>query len=111
MSTLADFIRSSMRQLHGSYNDAIGDLSLEQLHWRANDRGCPIAFVLWHYYRTEDNVIQFERKPTRRRQVRHRGHYRRFKISSTTIAAVIPISARPRPTENSAPRKPFAPPR
>ncbi len=63
---LVDFIRSSMRQLHGSYNDAIGDLSLEQLHWRANDRGCPIAFVLWHYYRTEDNVIQFvlQRKPT-----------------------------------------------
>ena len=48
-ATLVDFIRSSMRQLHGSYNDAIGDLSLEQLHWRANDRGCPIAFVLWHY--------------------------------------------------------------
>ena len=66
MSVLADFIRSGLRQLHGSYRDAIGDLSLDQLHWRANDHGCPIAFILWHYFRTEDNVIQFvlQRKPT-----------------------------------------------
>ncbi len=66
MSTLVDFIRSSMRQLPGSYNDAISDLTLDQLHWRANDHGCPIAFILWHYYRTLDNVIQFviQRKPT-----------------------------------------------
>ena len=66
MSTLVDFIRSSLRQLHGSYNDAIADLSLEQLHWRASDNGCPIAFILWHYYRTQDNVIQYflQSKPT-----------------------------------------------
>ena len=66
MPVLVDFIRSSLRQLHASYRDAIGDLTLDQLHWRANDRGCSMAFVLWHYYRTEDNVIQFvlQRKPT-----------------------------------------------
>ena len=66
MSGLVNFIRSGLRGLHGSYRDAIGDLSLDQLHWRASDNGCPIAFVLWHYYRTEDNIIQFvlQRKPT-----------------------------------------------
>lgn len=66
MSALVDFIRSGLRQLHATYRDAIADLSLDQLHWRANDHGCPIAFILWHYYRTEDNVIQFviQRKPT-----------------------------------------------
>ncbi len=66
MSALVDFIRSGLRQLHGTYRDAIADLSLDQIHWRANDHGCPIAFILWHYYRTEDNVIQFviQRKPT-----------------------------------------------
>jgi len=65
MSTL-DFIRGSMRQMHGTYRDAIADLSADQLHWRANDNGCSIAFVLWHYYRTEDNIIQFvlQHKPT-----------------------------------------------
>ena len=65
MSTL-DFIRGSMRQMHTTYRDAVADLSADQLHWRANDNGCSIAFVLWHYYRTEDNIIQFvlQHKPT-----------------------------------------------
>ena len=65
MSTI-EFIRGSLRQMHNSYNDAIADLSPEQLHWRANDNGLPIAFILWHYVRTEDNVIQFvlQHKPT-----------------------------------------------
>ena len=61
-----DFIRSSLRQMHNTYDDAIADLTPQQLHWRANDRGHPIAFILWHYVRTEDNIIQFvlQRKPT-----------------------------------------------
>ena len=65
MSTL-DFLRASLRQMHGMYRDAVADLSLEQMHWRANDNGCPAAFVLWHFYRTEDNIIQFvlQQKPT-----------------------------------------------
>jgi hypothetical protein len=66
MSILVNFMRSGLRELHRGYRDAVADLSVEQLHWRANDHGCPIAFILWHYYRTADNVIQFviQRKPT-----------------------------------------------
>jgi len=65
MST-AEFIRSSLRQQHNMLNDAIGDLTDEQLHWRANEKGLPASFILWHYVRTEDNIIQFvlQRKPT-----------------------------------------------
>jgi hypothetical protein len=61
-----DFISSSLKQMHGMYDSAIGDLTEEQIHWRANDKGQPISFVLWHYVRTEDNIIQFvlQRKPT-----------------------------------------------
>ncbi len=61
-----DFIRASLRQQHSMYNDAIGDLTSEQLHWRANDKGLPGSFVLWHYVRTEDNIMQFvlQGKPT-----------------------------------------------
>ena len=61
-----DFIRSSLRQLHNTYGEAIADLSLEQMHWRANDMGLPISFILWHYVRTEDNIVQFvlQHKPT-----------------------------------------------
>lgn len=66
MPALVDFIRSGLHGINSDYRNAIADLSLEQLHWRANDHGCPIAFILWHYYRTQDNVIQFvlQRKPT-----------------------------------------------
>jgi hypothetical protein len=65
MST-TDFIRSSLKQMHSTYDDAIADLTPDQLVWRANDNGCSISFVLWHYVRTEDNIIQFvlQRKPT-----------------------------------------------
>jgi hypothetical protein len=61
-----DFIRSSMRRMHGEYTQSIADLDPDQLHWRANERGCGIAFILWHYVRTEDNIIQFvlQRRPT-----------------------------------------------
>ena len=64
--SMIEFIRSSLRQMHNAYDEAIADLSPEQLHWRANDKGCHIAFVLWHYVRTEDNIVQFvlQRKPT-----------------------------------------------
>ena len=65
MSTI-NFIRSSLRRLHSSYGDSGTDLLSDQLHWRANEHGCAIAFVLWHYVRTEDNIMQFvlQRKPT-----------------------------------------------
>jgi hypothetical protein len=65
MST-TEFIRSSLRQMHNTYNDAVRDLTPEQLHWRANDKGLPVSFILWHYVRTEDNIIQFvlQRKQT-----------------------------------------------
>jgi hypothetical protein len=65
MSTV-EFIRSSLQQMHTMYDEAIGDLTGDQIHWRANDKGQPIAFILWHYVRTEDNIIQFvlQRKPT-----------------------------------------------
>jgi hypothetical protein len=63
---VVDFIRSSLRQQHNMYNDAVLDLTDEQLQWRANDKGLPASFILWHYVRTEDNIIQFvlQRKPT-----------------------------------------------
>ena len=65
MSTI-DFIRSSLKQMHNTYDDAIADLTPDQMRWRANDNGHPISFILWHYVRTEDNIIQFvlQRKPT-----------------------------------------------
>ncbi len=63
---VSDLLRRGLRQLHQTYNDLLKDLTVEHLHWRANDRGVTIAFVAWHYVRTEDNIIQYvlQRKPT-----------------------------------------------
>lgn len=57
MSTV-QFIRRFLELMHGAYDEALGDLTPEQLHWRAGEHGLPIAFFLWHYVRTEDNLVQ-----------------------------------------------------
>ena len=48
-----------LRRLHQNLEDATSDLTPHQLHWRPG-KGCThIAFSLWHYVRTEDNLIRF----------------------------------------------------
>ena len=58
MDTL-DYFRSAMKNLHESLRDALKDLNSEQLHFRPLGKGNAIAFMIWHYVRTEDNVINF----------------------------------------------------
>jgi hypothetical protein len=69
MMTALEFIGSDLKRMHAMLNNAIADLSAEQLyaipggHPRANS----IAWGLWHYVRTEDNVVRFvlqNRRPT-----------------------------------------------
>lgn len=64
--SLVEFLRECLQQMHRDYEDMLRDLTPEQLHWTANDRGVHIAFIAWHAVRTEDNVINFvlQRKST-----------------------------------------------
>lgn len=64
--SLIPFLRESLRELHRALEEAVGDLTPEQLHWRPEGVGNHIAFNLWHYVRTEDNVVRFvlQRRPT-----------------------------------------------
>lgn len=66
--TLVEFLRGAMRNQHNMIDQAVGDLTAEQLHWTPPDSSANhIGFTLWHYVRTEDNIVQFilqERKPT-----------------------------------------------
>lgn len=67
MSALLDFLHDSLRQQHETWDNAISDLTLDQIHYRPNAQGNHIAFIAWHYVRTEDNIVQFvlqNRKPT-----------------------------------------------
>jgi hypothetical protein len=60
------FIHNQMNGLHRLFDRVTEDLSDEQLHFTAAPRVQPIAFSLWHYVRTEDNIVRFviQHRPT-----------------------------------------------
>ena len=67
--TLVEFITAELTRLHAVLDRGVADLTLEQ--WHAIPANNPaanhIAFEMWHYARTEDNIIRFiiqGRKPT-----------------------------------------------
>lgn len=67
MPALIDFIRDSLEHLHSWWDDALGDLTPEQLHYVPDHCGNHIGFIVWHVVRTEDNLVQFvfqNRTPT-----------------------------------------------
>ena len=57
--TFVELLRSPLERLHMSLEEAVKDLTTEQLHWRPSEGCNHIAFSLWHYVRTEDNLIRF----------------------------------------------------
>ena len=69
MTTALEFIGSDLKRMHAMLNNAIADLSPEQLHTvpGGHPKANTIAWGLWHYARTEDNVVRFvlqNRRPT-----------------------------------------------
>ena len=63
---LLTYLQDEVRAMHRLYDRVTADLTDEQVN-RVPDGGHQnLAFCLWHYVRTEDNVIQFviQRKPT-----------------------------------------------
>ncbi len=68
MTTIAQVLREAMRNEHNMIEQAVRDLTPDQMHWVPPDsKANHIGFTLWHILRTEDNVVQFvlqERKPT-----------------------------------------------
>ena len=68
MTTIAEFVRQALRGQHTMIDEAVRDLTAEQLHWLPDAPNANhIGFTLWHYVRTEDNIVQFilqGRKPT-----------------------------------------------
>jgi len=67
VALVLDFVRDSIHQQHEAWDQAISDLTQDQMHFRPNGQGNHIGFIAWHYVRTEDNLVQFvfqNRKPT-----------------------------------------------
>ena len=66
---LVDFIQAELLRLHTMLDRTVADLTPEQ--WHAipadNPKANHIAFEMWHYIRTEDNIVRFilqDRRPT-----------------------------------------------
>ena len=69
MMTAVEFIHADLKRLHGMLDKAIADLTPAQLHTvpAAHPKANTLAWVFWHYARTEDNVVRFvlqNRRPT-----------------------------------------------
>ena len=61
MVTAADFIRAELARLHKGLDKSLTEMSTEQLHRvpGGNPKANTIAWGLWHYARTEDNIVRW----------------------------------------------------
>src|ERR1700686_5422432 len=67
--TLLELLRAEFRRLHSLLDACVADITPDQWHTvpAGNPRANTIAFEIWHYARTEDNVVRFilqNRRPT-----------------------------------------------
>lgn len=64
---LYEYLEVLMRRLSGMYERALGTLTDEQWHYVPDGKGNSIAFIAFHYLRTEDNIFRWifqNRRPT-----------------------------------------------
>ena len=61
MITAVEFIQGGLKQLHGNLEKQLDNITPDQLHAvpAGNPKANTIAWGLWHYVRTEDNVVQY----------------------------------------------------
>lgn len=52
-------LRSSLRSMHQLLDKAVEGMTADQLNFRPAEGGVTGFFSLWHYVRTEDNIINF----------------------------------------------------
>lgn len=62
-----ELIHQELRRLHSLLEKGIEDLSPDEWHATPCSASNSVAFVMWHYVRTEDNIVRFilqDRRPT-----------------------------------------------
>ncbi|MBK8559185.1 DinB family protein [Candidatus Amarobacter glycogenicus] len=59
-------LRSSLKSMHALLDKAVEDMTADHFNFRPQEGGVSAFFSLWHYVRTEDNIINFvsQGKPT-----------------------------------------------
>lgn len=61
-----EILQRGLGEVHRMLDTAIEDMTVEQLNHRPETGGISAFFSLWHYVRTEDNIVNFviQRQPT-----------------------------------------------
>ena len=61
MLTAADFIRANIKRLHDGLDKVMAELTPDQLHTvpAGHPKANTIAWGVWHYTRTEDNIVRY----------------------------------------------------
>ncbi len=64
--TQLEVVQEGLDGMHGMLDRAIPDMSAEQWNARPAEQGVSAFFSLWHYVRTEDNIVNWvaQRQPT-----------------------------------------------
>jgi len=57
--TAHEILRTSLRSMHDLLDKAVEGMTAEQLNFRPKEGGVSAFFSLWHYVRTEDNIVRF----------------------------------------------------
>jgi hypothetical protein len=59
-------LRTSLKSMHSLLDKAVDGMTAEQFNFRPQEGGVSAFFSLWHYVRTEDNIVNFvtQSKPT-----------------------------------------------
>lgn len=65
-ATPLEILQTSMVSMHGMLDKAVEDMTEADLNFRPEEGGVSPFFSLWHYVRTEDNIINWviQRQPT-----------------------------------------------
>ena len=58
-TTPLEILRSGLVAMHSLLDEAVGDMTAEQLNSRPAEGGLSPFFSLWHYVRTEDNIVNY----------------------------------------------------
>lgn len=66
MDTALEILRDGLKGVHTLLDKATGDMTAENFNFRPQEGGVSAFFSLWHYVRTEDNIVNFvvQREPT-----------------------------------------------
>ncbi|MFN0145220.1 MAG: DinB family protein [Dehalococcoidia bacterium] len=66
MTSEQDLLRTSLKSMHALLDKAVEGMTAEHFNFRPQEGGVSAFFSLWHYVRTEDNIVNWvvQHKPT-----------------------------------------------